>query len=112
MARAANLLTLVPCREHPWEVGDDGRVCVLVPRYGAHALGRWLARNFGARPISVRLDRLGSAVWRACDGEASVDAIAARLEAELGPKEAPGHDRLARFFAEMDRGRLIRWRKT
>lgn len=105
-----NLLEMVPERLPEWVDAGGGRVRVLVPRYGASRLGRWIARRIHRPHIVVNLDEIGSSVWRACDGRASVSEIARAVEAEFGGRIAPVHERLGRYFAELERGRLIRWR--
>jgi hypothetical protein len=109
---ARNLLEMVPCRGHEWADGGAGRIKVLVPRYGASRLGRWVAARVARPHIPVNLDDVGSSVWRACDGRATVREIAERIEEEFGERIAPVHERLSKFFTEMERGRLIRWRET
>jgi hypothetical protein len=83
-----------------------------VPRYGAGRLGHWIARRLDRPYIFVNLDDIGSSVWRACDGRATVQEIARTIEAEFGERIAPVHERLGKYFAELERGRLIRWRDS
>jgi len=107
-----NLLEMVPERVPDWADAGEGKVKVLVPRYGASRLGRWFARQLGRPHICVNLDDIGSTVWRSCDGRATVQEIARTLESEFGERIAPVNERLGKFFAELERGRLIRWRET
>lgn len=109
-AASHNLLEMVPERIPEWADAGEGKVKVLVPRYGGSRLGRWIARRLDRPHITVNLDDIGSSVWRACDGRATVQEIARTLEAEFGERIAPVHERLGKFFAELERGRLIRWR--
>ena len=105
-----NLLDMVPRRTRKWVTDDSGTVRVLVPRYGESDIGRWVARSLGRPHIAVKLDELGSAVWEACDGAATVAEIAARLERRFGERTSSRlHDRLARYFRDLEHGRLIRW---
>ncbi|MFQ5877670.1 MAG: PqqD family protein [Acidobacteriota bacterium] len=114
MARSArgprNLLEMIPERAREWRLGEDGRVRVLVPRYGDTALGRWIAARVGRPHISVRLDEIGGEVWRACDGISTVGRIADGLQQRFGDRVAPLHQRLASFLRELERSRFIRWR--
>jgi hypothetical protein len=103
---------MVPERILEWTDTGEGKVKVLVPRYGGSRLGRWIARRIGRPHITVNLDDIGSSVWLACDGRASVQEIALTLEAEFGERIAPVHERLGKFFTELERGRLIRWRES
>ena len=107
-----NLLQMVPERIQKWADTGEGRVKVLVPRYGASRLGRWVAACLDRPHIAVNLDDIGSSVWRACDGRATVQEIARVLEAEFGERIAPAHERLGKYFTELERGRLIRWRES
>ena len=104
-----NLLDMMPCRAREWTTASDGRVRVLVPRYGNTSLGRWVARRIGKPHIPVSLDEVGSAIWRACDGSTTVREIARLVSDQFGDKVAPVETRLSRFFSEMERGRLIGW---
>ncbi len=106
----ANLLEMVPHRNQEWaDAGTEGRVKILVPRYGRTRLGRYIAGRLRKPHIPVNLDDVGSSVWRACDGRTTVQEIAHRLEVEFGEVITPVHERLAKFFAELERGRYIRW---
>jgi hypothetical protein len=104
-----NLLEMIPRRDLEWATGEDGRIRILVPRFGGNALGRRLAAWIGRPHIPVRLDAIGSAIWQACDGASTVDRIARHLEERFGDEVAPAHDRLATFLAELERNRFISW---
>jgi len=109
MGETRNLLEMVPHRNEEWRLTESGEVRILVPRYGRSSLGRWLAARLGRSHITVNLDRLGSAVWQACDGSTSVGGIADRLEEAFGEDAAPIHERLETFLQELERGRFIKW---
>ncbi len=116
MARSAqpsrNLLEMVPRRDQEWIDTEEGLVKILIPRYGRSRLGRWVAGRLSRPNIPVRLDEVGSSVWRACDGIATVQEIASTVEARFGDRIAPVHERLGKFFAALERGRFIRWREN
>ncbi len=111
-ASAPNLFEMIPDRAHEWVEDEAGRIRVLVPRYGNSALGRWFAAWIGRPHIHVKFDEIGSAIWRRCDGTTPVAEIARDLEARFGEALDPLEPRIGRFFAELDRGRLIRWKPT
>lgn len=100
---------MVPRRNREWVTADSGTVQVLVARYGESRLGRWFARSLGRPHIAVKLDQMGSAVWEACDGAATVGDIATGIESRFGVDGSSLHERLARFFRDLEHGRLIRW---
>jgi len=105
-----NFLAMTPQRTREWDEGDDGRVRVLVPRYGSHRLGRWLAGRVDRGHIRVRLDQTGSLVWRACDGRRNVAQIAEMVAPELHQESGHLHDRMSTYFRELEVSRFINWR--
>ncbi len=104
-----NLLEMIPQRDREWIEGKDGRVRILSPRFGRNTVGRRIASFLGRPHINVRLDSVGSAIWHECDGRATVGQIAGRLTERFGDSVAPVHERLARYFGELERSRFIRW---
>jgi len=109
-AASPNLFEMVPDRVHEWAEDAEGKIRVLVPRYGKSAVGRWFASLMGRPHIEVRLDDIGSAIWRACDGGTPVVDIAHRIEKRFGAMVDPVEDRLARYLRQLERGGLVRLR--
>ena len=105
-----NLLEMVPERNREWVRLDSGEIRVLEPRYGRSSLGRWLASHVPRPDIEIKLDAIGSAVWEECDGTSSVAQIIEHLRDRFGARIEPAAERLGRFFTEMERNRLIRWK--
>ncbi|MBZ0154495.1 MAG: PqqD family protein [Planctomycetes bacterium] len=102
-----NLYHLSPAHAVPFEVGADGMVVLLVPRFE----GRWLTRLLGRfvrRPnIRIRLDALGSFVWQQCDGTATVTTIAARAAVQFGDEPEVMLHRTGAFLAKLDGERVV-----
>ena len=96
-----------PRRRLDWRELDDGRCIVLRPRLGEGRIGRWLASKLGNPCYRIRLDDVGSFIWRACDGETPLTEIAGRLRAGFGERVEPAEERLARFIQSMLRSRMI-----
>lgn len=96
-----------PRRRLDWRDLDDGRCVVLRPRFGEGRVGRWLASKLGDPCYRIRLDDVGSFIWRACDGETPLTTIAGRLRAGFGERVEPAEERLARFVQSMLRSRMI-----
>ncbi len=109
-ASTVNLLELIPERRYEWVTADDGNVKILIPRYGKNALGVWFARQLNRPYIYYSLDRIGSAVWLACDGRTTVSQIATRLQRQFGEEIEPVYDRLSQFLYSLDRNKLIRFK--
>lgn len=107
MARPTyNLLYLRPRRTREWEE-VDGRVVVLMPKFRHPLLVRWLLPFLRSQNFRIKLDGLGSAVWKQCDGETSVASIAERVRAEFGETAEPVHDRIGTFLRKLEHGELV-----
>ena len=106
-ADAAAFWNACPRRRLDWREADDGRCVVLRPQLGEGRIGRWLASRLGDPCYRIRLDEVGSFIWRACDGETPLTKIAGRLRAEFGDRVEPAEERLARFVQSMLRSRMI-----
>lgn len=74
----------IPVRQHQYLEGDDGRVAVLVPRFTGGFARRFLVPLLARAEIRMHLDELGSAVWRACDGHATVADVTRLVQAARG----------------------------
>ena len=106
-AAAAAFWNSRPRRRLDWRELDGGRCVVLRPKFGESRIGRWLADRLGDPCYRIRLDDVGTFIWKACDGETPLSAIADRLGAEFGEQVAPVDERLARFVQSMLRSGMI-----
>lgn len=95
-----------PRRRLDWRE-QDGRGVVLRPKFGEGRFGRWLAAKLGDPCYRIRLDEVGTFVWKTCDGETPLAEMARRLRAEFGERVEPAEERLARFVQSMLRSRMI-----
>lgn len=96
-----------PRRRLAWREADDGRCIILRPRLGDTRLGHWLAARLPNPYYRIRLDEIGTFVWKACDGETSLADIAERMRRRFGPDVEPAEARLGRFVQTMLRSRLL-----
>jgi hypothetical protein len=94
-------------RRLQWKEVEDGRVVVLRPRFGEGKAGRWLESILGLSPYRIRLDEIGTVVWKNCDGKIPARKIAEKLRNEFGDKVEPAEDRLQDFVTQMSRARMI-----
>ncbi len=86
---------------------EDGRCVLLRPRFGTSRPGRWLAALAGDPHYRIRLDEVGTLVWKACDGRTSLAKIARAMRAAFGDRVEPAEERLARVVGRMLKGRMI-----
>lgn len=109
-ASSANLLELAPERVAEW-CEEDGRILVdrPVPDAPWRAPLAWLSYKVSTK--RVRLDDVGSFVWRMLDGRHTVAEIAAALRAEFGERIEPAEERLGEMVRILHRGELIEYRR-
>ncbi len=96
-----------PRRILEWEEDGQGRVIVFRPRFGSGAWGRRFSSWLGVGPYRIRLDEVGSLVWKHCDGDTDASEIAVRLRGAFGERVEPAEDLLERFLSQMHRARMI-----
>ena len=104
---AAAFWSACPRRRLGWQEEGDGRCVVLRPKLGGSRAGRWLAARLGDPFYRIRLDDVGTFIWKACDGEASLTVILGRLRDTFGARVEPADERLGRFVQTMRRSRMI-----
>ena len=86
---------------------EDGRCVLLRPRLGTSRLARWVAGLGGDPHYRIRLDDVGTLVWKACDGHTSLADIVGRMRERFGDRVEPADQRLSRFMRKMLKGRMI-----
>lgn len=106
-ADAPNLLDLVPVpTARSTEAGDLTVVeRTLPPVRGFKSF--FLRLSFLTGVKRLRLDELGTAVWRRLDGRRTVAEVAAALREEFGAGCEPAEERLGMFLGMLRRERLI-----
>ena len=94
---------LAPAHRHRWEEHEGGLVTVLVPKFTGRFARRWLVPLLARPEMRVRLDELGSFVWRQCDGSASIRQIAGRVAERFGGDPGDNVGRVVRFVRKLAR---------
>jgi hypothetical protein len=107
LERAIAFWNACPRRLLDWHDSGDGRCVVLRPKFGDSRVGRWFASKLGDPCYRIRLDDVGTFIWKACDGQTSLTQMAGRLRGEFGERVEPAEERLARFVQSMRRSRMI-----
>ncbi len=94
-------------RRYEWREAEGGKVVVLRPRFGEGRLARRVADLFKVTDYRIRLDEIGTAVWKRCDGSTTAREIADELRIQFGDRVEPAEERLHRFVSQMLRARMI-----
>jgi len=105
--QSMNLLELTPTQRAPWEIGDNGSVVVLVPKFHHELLVKWLVPRLKYPQIRVKLDKLGSFVWKQCDGKTTVAEIAERMRTEFSESAGSAEDRIRKFLLMLEKSDLV-----
>lgn len=107
---AVNVLDVSPMRLADWEEHGDRVVLIRphphVPWYLLPL--EWLRYLLAVRRI--RLDAMGSAVWRACDGHHSVAEIAPGIRDAFGAGAEPVEQRVGLLVRRLRREGLLAYR--
>jgi hypothetical protein len=106
---APALASLAPVRRAAWTEKEDGRVVVERPpprRTGG--LGGLFARLSHRMSMpKIRLDAVGSFVWRQLDGSTTVAEACRRVRGELGAAAEPAEERVERFVGQLHELELV-----
>ncbi|MDI6802953.1 MAG: PqqD family protein [Bacteroidota bacterium] len=106
-----NILDLIPIRMFEYEVQEDEKVTLLIPKFRDKFLGKYLQPYIKRKFYKVKLDKYGSFVWRQCDGRTTVNEIAERLRQKYGAEAEPAVERVAKFIQHLYRGDCVTFNK-
>ena len=98
--RKANFLDFVPFRKIHGEPDADGRLVLLLPKFGQGAVGRWWASVVGEKRsvLKIHLDELGARTWNAIDGSRSIAEIADTVQQDCDEDLDQRYERCSRFL--------------
>jgi coenzyme PQQ synthesis protein D (PqqD) len=102
-----NLYDLRPRRLVEWELGQDSRVTLLIPKFRKGFLARTLQPRLRRPLIRVNLDEFGSFLWLSCDGKADVRSIGEQMMNRFGKAAEPVYDRIGRFLQQLEHSEVI-----
>jgi hypothetical protein len=94
-------LTYHPVRgDFPWITTDDGLIHITVPKFSSK-IGISFCKTLRKENIfTANLDKLGSVVWKHCDGKTTVKTILEQVQKEF-PDEKNIDQRLFLFIQQM-----------
>ncbi len=107
-----NLLTLVPQHSSEWREEKDGKITLLKPKFKTPFLQRKLSRFLRQPQYEIRLDEIGSFVWRQIDGKRTIREIGELLHREFGEKVEPPVERLGEFIRILDHGEFVTFKSS
>ena len=105
--QSVNLLALTPNQRVGWETAENGNVVVLVPKFQHKLLVRWIVPRLKYPHVRVKLDKIGSFVWKQCDGRTTVAEIAERLRTEFAESAGSAEDRIRTFLLMLEKSDAV-----
>lgn len=107
-----DVLGLVPVRKVAERLAEDSENLILLdPRFKKGPLGRWLQPRLDPERafILVRLDAMGSYVWRQIDGHRNIEAIIRSFVEAFPDQRDDAAERVWKFLHVSNGHGLINW---
>ena len=105
--KSINLLELTPEQRVGWETAENGNVVVLIPKFQHELLVKWVLPRLKYPHVRVKLDKLGSFVWKQCDGRTTVAEMADRMRAEFLESAESAEDRIRTFLLMLEKSEFV-----
>lgn len=106
-AKALNLLELKPVRNARSETDEEGLVTLFVPKFQNQWTVRWLIPLLAKPHIRLKLDRYGSYIWNACDGNTTVRDIGVTMGEKFGEEIDSLYERIGLFIRRLDESQSL-----
>ena len=95
--KETNLLELIPIRVSDWKDNDEGLITLILPKFKSK-IGKAFASLFKNPMYEVKLDTIGTFLWRECDGKNNIYDISQDMQKEFGDDIEPVYDRIKKFI--------------
>lgn len=86
---------------------ENDLVVVFVKKQNPNFLDKKIFKKYFKKPHKIDLDEIGSFVWELCDGNLSVEEIAAKAREKFSNKVEPAEKRVELFVRQMTKTKLI-----
>lgn len=106
-AQVLNLLELKPIRNTRSETNEEGLVTLFVPKFQNQWTVRWLIPLLAKPDIRLKLDKYGSYIWNACDGNTTVRDIGQKMGEHFGEEVDSLYERIGLFIRRLDESQSL-----
>lgn len=104
----ADILPCIPVGNFDFETeSDTGRIIVLRPKYISKWAEKFVMPLLKQKYFRVKLDELGSLVWKYCDGNNSVQELIGILQEHYGESQEQLAERLVKFIMHLQKQKFI-----
>lgn len=106
-----NALDLIPIHRHNHEIGSNGLVTILIPKFKNEKFARFFIPSRKSIYISIHLDEIGSAVWLSIDGIKDTAEICKAMVEKFGDKIQPVEERVVKFLSGLYNNKHITFKQ-
>lgn len=99
--------TVIAERAIGWEDSPEDKAVLLVPRFRKGPLAKWLQPRLKKPHMRVKLDDVGSFIWKRLDGSKAFAEILSEMKIEFGERIEPAEDRLTQFFRVLHKDKFV-----
>ena len=103
----SNTLDLTPIKLHRDEVREDGIVTVFVPKFKNELAKKYIVPKLKSSNFNIKLDELGSEVWKKMDGKNKVHEIIRQLSEKYGDDFKKPEERITKYLFQLYEHKLI-----
>lgn len=106
-----NFLDFKPQRAIDFTQNSDGLITILKPKFNNRWLVKYLLPRMQRPNFKIKLDKVGSFVWKLCDGNMTVHKIGVEMKEKFGEKIDPVYERLSHFLHQLSQNKFISFQK-
>ena len=96
-----NTLDLTPIKLHKDEVSEDGIVTVFVPKFKNELAKKYIVPKLKSEDFKIKLDNLGSEVWKKINGKNKVHEIIKQISEKFGADFKQPEERITKYFFQL-----------
>lgn len=102
-----NTLDLTPIKLHKDKVSEDGMVTLFVPKFKNELAKKYIVPKLKSSNFNIKLDELGSEVWKKMDGKNKVHEIIRQLSEKYGDDFKKPEERITKYLFQLYEQKLI-----
>lgn len=106
-SHASDVLACVPVVRVPWAMDDQGHVFLIKEKTTHNWLKKVIAWVGKSQHFHIHLDKIGTTVWQAIDGQRTVGDIAHLVRETFGEDFKQPEQRVSYFLTLMHRDKFV-----